>query len=85
MGKSRVSLDTLLTGKPEILLIVAHRPREEKAARTFWPRWRTIPAVRNGRVYAVDGDLLTRPGPRAPEALERLIPLFHPELPDLER
>ncbi len=80
----RVSLETVLTGKPEILLILAQSPRAEKAARTFWPRWRRIPAVRNGRVYALDADLLTRPGPRAPEALERLIPLFHPELSDLE-
>ncbi len=38
------------------------------------------PAVRNGRVYVIDGDLLTRPGPRLVDGLEQIARALHPEV-----
>lgn len=37
------------------------------------------PAVLNGKVFKIDGDLLVRPGPRALDGLERLARALHPE------
>jgi iron complex transport system substrate-binding protein len=37
------------------------------------------PAVRNGRIYRIDGDHLTRPGPRAVDGLEEIARALHPE------
>ena len=37
-----------------------------------------MPAVQQGRVYHIDPDWLTRPGPRALLALEQLAALLHP-------
>ena len=37
------------------------------------------PAVKNGRVYVIDGDLLTRPGPRLVDGLEQIARALHPE------
>lgn len=37
------------------------------------------PAVLNGRVIKIDGDLLVRPGPRAIDGLEQLARALHPE------
>jgi iron complex transport system substrate-binding protein len=37
-----------------------------------WRRWPTLPAVANGRLYAIDADLLHRPGPRFLEGVEAL-------------
>ena len=37
------------------------------------------PAVLNGRVFKIDGDLLVRPGPRAIDGLEQLARSLHPE------
>jgi iron complex transport system substrate-binding protein len=37
------------------------------------------PAVLNGRVFKIDGDLLVRPGPRAIDGLEQLARALHPE------
>ena len=37
------------------------------------------PAVLNGRVIKIDGDLLVRPGPRAIDGLEQLAHALHPE------
>ena len=44
-------------------------------------RWRELPAVQAGRVYAVDsGALFTRAGPRLVDGLELLSQLLHPDL-----
>jgi len=45
------------------------------------PGWCDLPAVRNGRVYAVDANsYFARPGPRVVEGTELLAHLIHPEL-----
>ncbi len=40
---------------------------------------RNSPAMKNGRVYKVNADLLSRPGPRLVEALEQIAKYLHPE------
>ena len=44
------------------------------------PAWGTVPAIRNDRVYAVNPDIVLRPGPRAIEGAYRLALILHPEL-----
>ena len=44
-----------------------------------WTRWKTIPAVKNGRLHLIDSDLLDRPSPRIMEGLEELAKVLHPE------
>ncbi len=44
------------------------------------PGWRNTEAVRSGRIYTIDDDILSRPGPRLVDALEQLAKTFHPEL-----
>jgi iron complex transport system substrate-binding protein len=45
-----------------------------------WPGWGDLPAVRAGRVFAVDGNqFFNRPGPRLVESLEILAEIIHPE------
>lgn len=44
------------------------------------PGWSALPAVRAGRVYAVDGNsYFSRPGPRIVDSLELLAALIHPD------
>jgi iron complex transport system substrate-binding protein len=46
---------------------------------TASPAWRRLPAVRNGRVYAIDGNsYVNRPGPRIAESAELLAGLIQP-------
>ena len=42
--------------------------------------WDALTAVQEGRVYAFDDDLVSRPGPRLVDGLEALAKLIHPEL-----
>jgi len=44
------------------------------------PGWSALPAVRDGRVYAVDANAyFSRPGPRLVEGMELLAHLIHPD------
>ncbi|MDA0683603.1 MAG: helical backbone metal receptor [Bacteroidetes bacterium] len=49
------------------------------------PAWSSLDAVRLGRVYAVDGDSILRPGPRNVLAVEQMARLVFPEYFTTER
>lgn len=56
-------------------------PAESSSREIFHEAFRSgplsrMPAVREGRMIAIDGDLLTRPGPRSFDALEELAAAF---------
>ncbi len=44
------------------------------------PGWRNTEAVRNRRIYTIDDDIISRPGPRLVDALEQLAKTIHSEL-----
>lgn len=62
------SEEALLLADPQV--VVATSP---SAGFTGRPRWQGISAVRAGKVYQVDPDLLSRPGPRLLDGLAFLI------------
>ncbi len=74
----QLTLDSIVEADPEVI-IVAHSDATPEAIRAR-PGWEEISAVKNDRVYAVDPDLLNRPGPRLVEGLEKLAELIHPEI-----
>jgi iron complex transport system substrate-binding protein len=43
------------------------------------PGWGSISAVKNNRIYAIDPDIVSRPGPRLVDALEALAKLLYPD------
>jgi iron complex transport system substrate-binding protein len=42
--------------------------------------WEAISAVKDERVYPIDDNLVSRPGPRLVDGLEALAQVLHPEL-----
>ncbi|RLB39453.1 MAG: cobalamin-binding protein [Deltaproteobacteria bacterium] len=76
-----VSVEELLARKPEVIIIssMERGGRFEKAKRE-WMIWKSIPAVRNNRVYLVNSDILDRPSPRIIDGLETVARLLHPEI-----
>jgi iron complex transport system substrate-binding protein len=42
--------------------------------------WAEVPAIKNGYVFDVDSDTVTRPGPRLIEGVEKLAELIYPEI-----
>ncbi len=66
----RLSVEELVAARPDVIFIagmagVERFPREVT-------RWKEVPAFRDGAVITLDGDLVTRPGPRLVIALERV-------------
>jgi iron complex transport system substrate-binding protein len=43
------------------------------------PGWAEISAVRDGRIYLLDGDMVSRPGPRLADVLEELAQVLYPD------
>lgn len=44
------------------------------------PGWDGIRAVREGRIYLVNGEIVSRSGPRLADALEAVARVLHPDL-----
>jgi iron complex transport system substrate-binding protein len=80
----RVHLQDIVEAEPEILLIApcgysAQQARDEYRSMDFPEQWNAMPAVRNGRVYALEASsYFSRPGPRVVTGIETLAKLFHP-------
>lgn len=80
----------LLDLKPEVLILMAcgfnlPRTRTEAARLTKLAGWNELPAIRMGKVFAVDGgSYFSRPGPRLVNGLEFLARIIHPELFSLQ-
>ncbi len=79
----QVSSEQIIARDPEIILLAdANSPYNAQTPAMVRARqgWATITAVREGKIYPVDADALTRPGPRLVDGLEQLAKLLHPEL-----
>jgi len=74
-------MERLLHLAPEVIILPTHAPETGAApAIAAWKRWSTLPAVKNGRVFAVEDSLISRPGARLVQGAELLARLIHPEL-----
>ena len=71
----RVSHETLVAWNPRFLLKPETPENRAAFSAAFAPgtRWGLLPAVREGRVLALPGAWLERPGPRLVDALEALV------------
>jgi len=78
-GYPRMSLEAAVGRAPEVIILARHGGGTGPAAREQWQRLESLPAIRSGRLYAADGDLLHRYGPRVVDGLELLARLIHPE------
>ena len=82
----KVTWDQVLAAEPDILVLMpcsfsAERTLREVHLMTGRPRWDQLPAVRSGRVFAVDSSAyFSRPSPRLVEGVALLAALFHPEV-----
>lgn len=71
----KLSKESALALMPDVIVLSDSEDNREPN-----DAFRSSPAVRNGRVYRIDADILSRPGPRTVDALERLASSLHPEI-----
>jgi len=76
----RFGMEEILKRSPEVIVISSMNPKGDyQKILQEWTRWKTIPAVKNGRIHLIDSDLLDRPSPRIIDGLEELARALHPE------
>ena len=77
----KISEEVLLEKNPQFIIFPGGHgsegfDRETIAAR---PLWENITAVQDNHIFEVSADMITRPGPRSIEAVEKLAAIFYPE------
>lgn len=83
---TRFDWQAAVDSEPDVIVLMPcgydlERTLKEVSAATSLPGWETLPAVKEGRVYAVSGtDYFNRPGPRLIDGLELLAWILHPNL-----
>ncbi len=77
----QLSLEQILKADPEVIILgdaVAVNSPQTPEMVLRRPGWAGITAVRRRAIYPVDGNLVSRPGPRIVEGLEALARIIHP-------
>ncbi len=78
-----ISLEAVIEANPEVMIAgVSHGSLTDLNFQFIKtePRLRDTDARRNNRVYDVDGNLVSRPGPRIVDGLEKFARFINPEL-----
>ncbi len=72
------SVEAIITKNPDIILTApSTMTASDKMIADEWSKYRTISAVMNKRIYAIDPDILLRSGPRVADGLEKLYTIFY--------
>ena len=76
----QISLEEVVRQDPQVIVVPASLKSsyDELKAGTR-SGWEGITAVKEGRIYMIDDDLISRPGPRLVEGLEQLARWFYPD------
>ncbi|MGM0397117.1 MAG: ABC transporter substrate-binding protein, partial [Bacillota bacterium] len=73
-------LEQLIERNPQVYITANDLPEKTVESIKERPGFSEIDAIKNGRVYLIDGNTISRPGPRIIEALEMIIEAIHPEV-----
>ncbi|MDQ1237905.1 MAG: cobalamin transport system substrate-binding protein [Thermodesulfobacteriota bacterium] len=74
---TRFSFEEVLRRDPEYILVLDKECKKQECL-DYLKRYSTLRAVKDGKVRSVDADLVSRPSPRAAEALEMIADVLHP-------
>jgi iron complex transport system substrate-binding protein len=72
-----LSRETVVREDPAVVFLLSDAGADSTVMKTMFAEWPRLSAVRAGRVYTLNADLFSRPGPRAVEGLALLITLLH--------
>jgi iron complex transport system substrate-binding protein len=79
-----VGAEQVIAAGPEVIIepVMGQGPagRQREQALSYWSRYANVPAVANRRIYVVDGDVVSRLGPRLPVGIEVIAKCLRPEL-----
>jgi iron complex transport system substrate-binding protein len=62
--------EEVLKQNPDIIIAMDDAVSSTREILRFFPEWKNLSAFRNKKVFIIDGDILSRPGPRIMDGLE---------------
>jgi len=77
----QVSMEEVLANDPDVILITV--PEDFVTGLKDRPGWSDLKAVKEGKVYFVDGDLTSRQGPSIVDGVKEFARYLYPELGDI--
>jgi iron complex transport system substrate-binding protein len=75
----QLSQEAIIEADPEVIILADTAGGESVETVKGRPGWGSISAVKNDRIYVVDPDIVSRPGPRLVDALQTLAQTLYPE------
>ncbi len=75
----QMSAEAIIQGNPQVIVLADEDAGESPQTVAARPGWSQIAAVQDHRVYTVNPDIVSRPGPRLVDALQALARLLYPE------
>jgi len=82
-GFASMNLESIISADPQIIIVPTSMDEKGDPLWDFIttdPRMSNTSAVKNGRIYKIEGDLIYRHSPRCITALEQTASFLHPEL-----
>jgi iron complex transport system substrate-binding protein len=76
----QMSAEAIIQADPDVIVLADEDAGESAETVKARPGWGSVSAVKNDRIYAIDPDIISRPGPRLVEALRTLAGYLYPEL-----
>jgi iron complex transport system substrate-binding protein len=79
-----IGAEEVIAAKPAVIVEPAMLPgaldEQRRQALSYWSRYANLPAVVNGRICVIDGDTVSRLGPRLFVGIEDIAKCLRPEL-----
>lgn len=72
-----LSREFVIAAAPDVILVMSDVTSDVSQLPALFPEWATLPAFRNHRVFRMNADIVSRPGPRATDGLESLYTTIH--------
>jgi len=76
----QLSVEEIIRSNPEVIVLSDATFGASPDVVAARPGWSAIDAIRRGRVYPINPDIVSRPGPRLADGVEAYAKLLHPEL-----
>jgi len=79
-----IGAEQVIAAGPEVIIepvmVRASPGQQHGQVSSYWRRYANVPAVTHGRIYVVDDDVVSRPGPRLPAGVALVAKCLRPEL-----
>jgi iron complex transport system substrate-binding protein len=76
----QLSAEEIIARDPDIIILADAKYGVTAESVGERPGWEVITAVKEGAIFDIDDDLISRPGPRIVDGLEAVARIIHPEL-----